>query len=165
MKKAIILGMMILSFLLVGCTKEESNNNTNPISNTMEHKHCTRGGERENLTTELYYDIYYTGERLNRLISHEAVTSEDSSLLDTYENAYRGIATNYSGLDHYETNITRSGNTVSFEMNIDYDKIDIPALIRIEGEEDNIFENGIPKVQKWLDLAEKFGTKCELVTD
>ena len=100
-------------------------------------------------------DRVYTPEYLRSQVSRT----------DTYENAYRGIATNYSGLDHYETNITRSGNTVSFEMNIDYDKIDIPALIRIEGEEDNIFENGIPKVQKWLDLAEKFGTKCELVTD
>ena len=43
------------------------------------------------------------------------------------------------------------------------DKVDIDKLIEIEGEEDNIFENKIPKVSKWLDLSKKFGTTCELV--
>ena len=39
----------------------------------------------------------------------------------------------------------------------------IDKLIEIEGEEDNVFENKIPKVSKWLDLSKKFGTTCELV--
>ena len=50
-------------------------------------------------------------------------------------------------------------------MVINYDKVDIARLLEIEGSEDNIIEDGVAKVDKWLTLAKRFGTKCELVED
>ena len=44
-------------------------------------------------------------------------------------------------------------------------EIDIDKLIDIEGEKDNIFENKVAKVDKWLELAKRLGTKCELVEE
>ena len=68
-------------------------------------------------------------------------------------------------MDYYDTKVTRGDTSVTRNAIINYDKIDIEKLLEIEGEEDNIIENGEAKVDKWLSLAKKFGTKCELVEE
>ena len=45
-------------------------------------------------------------------------------------------------------------------MIINYDKVDINKIISIEGDKDNIFEDGQAKVKKWKKLAKKVGTEC-----
>ena len=86
--------------------------------------------------------------------------SADSETLDTYEDAYKKIQQNYDGLEYYDANVERKETTVTSNITINYDKININALLAIEGEEDNIIKNGKAKVSKWLELAEKFGTTC-----
>ena len=49
---------------------------------------------------------------------------------------------------------------MKFFENPTYD-FHMEKLLEIEGEEDNIIENGKAKVEKWLTLAKKFGTECE----
>ena len=133
---------------------------------SMQHKHCTRSGSIDTGSeVSLNYDLYYTGEALNILKSEEKVISSDQDVLTTYENAYKKIHANYAGLDYYDTEVVRGDTTVTSTITINYDKIDIDKLLAIEGEEDNIIENGEAKVDKWLTLAKKFGTKCEDVTE
>ena len=43
---------------------------------------------------------------------------------------------------------------------IDYEKVDVSKLIALEGEEDNIYENNIPKLNKYLELGKKVGVTC-----
>ena len=131
----------------------------------MEHKHCTREGTLDDGEVNLEYDIYYTGDKLNILESKEEVISSDDEILSTYAEAYKTIHSYYDGLDFYETSLTRGNTSVVSTIKINYDEINIDQLIAIEGEDDNIFENKVPKVSKWLELAQKFGTKCELVKD
>ena len=107
----------------------------------------------------------YTGEVLNLIQSEEKVISEDKEILDKYEKAYKDIHAHYEGLEYYDTEVIREDNSVTSTIVINYDKISIPALLSIEGEKDNIVEDGIPKVDKWLELAKKFGTKCTLVEE
>jgi uncharacterized lipoprotein YehR (DUF1307 family) len=169
MKKIFIISSLVLViFLICGCedkTKEVIINGKSINTSSMEHKHCTREATAENAEVKLEYDLYYTGSILNLLKSKEEIISADDSVLNTYEEAYKKIHANYEGLENYDTNVARGDTTVISTININYDKIDIERLLNIEGEEDNIFENNVPLVSKWLELAEKFGTKCELVED
>ena len=170
MKKISIVILILLVILITGCDKE--NNKEKVISNgktvntsKMEHKHCTREGKVTDGDVSLNYDIYYTDDRLNILKSEEKVISASDEILDTYEKAYKDIHKYYEGLEYYDTSVVRGDTTVTSTITINYDKIDIDELIDIEGEEDNIFERKVPKVEKWLSLAKKFGTKCEVVED
>ena len=169
MKKiSIIISLLLVIFLICGCEekKEKIIINNEPINtSTMEHKHCTREASATGAEVKLEYDIYYTGDVLNILKSREEVISADDELLNTYEEAYKKIHANYEGVDYYDTEVIRGDTTVTSIMNINYDKIDVSKLIEIEGEEDNIFENNVPKASKWLSFAKKFGTTCELVED
>lgn len=160
MKRKMILLIFIIPVLLCACSKEE----TNIVDSKMVHEHCYRNGIIENAEADLTYEIYYTGDILNKVEAKEKVTSEDIELLNNYEEAYKSIHSHYQGLSNYNTKVLRDSNSVVSTITIDYDKIDISSLIAIEGEEDNIFENNIPKVSKWKELAKKVGTKCEKVS-
>lgn len=149
MKKLLLICLILL---LCGCS-----------NGTIIHEHCTRSGTISgDGSVELNYELYYKDDVLLKLESYETVYSEDSNLLDTYYDAYNKIHNNYKNLEYYNTKLDRSDSYVSSTMIIDYKNIDIDKLIQIEGEEDNIFENNIPKVSKWKEFAKKVGTKCSV---
>ena len=170
MKKIIIMLVMFISiFMLTGCDGDNEtivSNGKKVNTSKMGHKHCTReanGGE--GMIVNLNYDLYYKGEELTLLKSVEQVVATKDSDLDLYENAYNSIKKNYEGLEYYDQDVVRGDTAVTNTIIINYEKIDIQALLDIEGEEDNIIEDGVAKVDKWITLAKKFGTKCEEVTE
>ena len=168
MKKiTIIISLFLLVLLVSGCEEKKNVTINGKTVNTakMEHKHCTRNGSLTGGEVELEYDVYYTGDNINIVKTMEKVISDDQEILNTYEEAYKGIHSHYEGLENYETSVVRDNNSVASYINVNYDEVDIDKLIAIEGEEDNIFENKVPKVSKWLELGEKLGAQCELVED
>ena len=66
-----------------------------------------------------------------------------------------------SELEVNDNKITRSSNSVTNEITINYEKIDMGKLLDIEGEEDNVIENGKVKLDTWLSFAKKYGVTCE----
>ena len=171
MKKKVVF-LLIVGLFLVGCqdieeTKDSdsSGSSSNIPSGVMIHQHCTRNGSLSGGEVELNYELYSTGEVLNRLESYEKVISSSGDILNTYEDAYNKIIKNYEGLEYYEASVIRENDYVLNTIKIDYDHIDIKKLLDIEGEEDNIIEDGTAKVDKWLELAKKFGTTCTEVKD
>lgn len=165
-KNSLLIVLAVSLFTLTGC----SNNNAENFSsngekvNTADMKvmHCSREASADSgIEVELNYDLYYTGEDLNILHSEEKVISASDESLDLYEDAYKKIHTHYEGLEYYDVKVTRKDTTVVNDITINYDKIDIKRLLEIEGEEDNIIENGKAKVAAWLTLAKKFGTTCQ----
>jgi uncharacterized lipoprotein YehR (DUF1307 family) len=174
MKKISLFLLLFTSiFVLSGCsnssttkTKEETpdivSNGESVNTSKMSVKHCTRSATAgDGIDVSLNYYIYYTGENINVLYSEEKVISASDESLDTYEEAYKKIESYYEGLDYYDAEVIRGDTTVTSKITINYDKIDIDKLLSIEGEDDNIIENGKAKLSSWITLAEKFGTTCE----
>lgn len=168
-KNSIIIFIILIAFIVAGCEKKSKviiSNGEKVNTSKMEHKHCTRAGSAgTGITTELTYDIYYTDDILNVLESVEKVVANKESDLDIYQNAYEKINENYQDLEFYDTEVVRGDTSVTRTATINYDKIDIEKLLSIEGDKDNIIENGQAKVDLWLSLAKKFGTKCEIVEE
>ena len=159
----IIMGILLIT--VTACDKEKTE--IIPTTNTQKgqiHEHCVRIGHIDDESSaDLSYEVYYTGDIINRIESTEKVTSTSSATLDTYEEAYRKIHSYYENIDHYDTNLIRTSNSVTSTMIIDYDKIDIAKLIELEGEENNIFENNQPKIDKYKEFSKKVGTTCTVV--
>lgn len=165
MKKYLVL-ITISLLLFSGCNDNKVVSNGKKVdTSNMIHEHCIRTGSVKDGEASLEYDIYYTGEVFNIIVSNEKVTSTNKEVLDTYEEAYRKIHSYYEGLEYYDTSVIRTSDYVESSMTINYDKVDIKKLISIEGEDDNIFEDNIPKIEKWKELAKKVGTKCSIVTE
>ena len=158
--------------ITVGCSLKGNNSKTKIISDgtiidtsEMQHKHCSRKGSVQGGTANLNYEIFYADDKINLLRSEEQVVSNDKNVLKTYEDAYRKIHKNYEGLQYYDAEVVVNDTSVTSIITINYDKINMKALLAIEGEEDNIIENGTAKLSKWIELAKKFGTKCEDVEE
>lgn len=122
---------------------------------------CTREGELEGGSVNFRYEVDYRDGYITKLHSIEKVNSSDKELLDTYEDAYRNIFAVYKDLNYYDNKVTRNDQSVVSDTIINYEKIDMEKLLEIEGEEDNVIEDGKVKVDTWLGFAKKFGTTCE----
>lgn len=161
-----LLVLLIFIFLfMVGCS---SNDNTDTsVSKNESYKgegvlKCTREATaKEGIDVELNYEVYYNDNYIEVLHSIEKVISNSSDDLDEYEQAYTNIYKNYEDLKYYDNIITRDENSVTSDTTINYEKIDIDRLLEIEGEEDNVIENGKVKVETWVNFAEQFGATCE----
>lgn len=156
MKKVMIkISLIVLvSFLITGC-------GSGTVASADGVKNCSRTGEVDNGSSKMNYEVYYEGDYVTVIHSMEEIISDDSSVLDTYEEAYKNIFKQYENLEYYDNTITRSDNTVISDTTINYAKIDIDKLLEIEGEEDNVIEDGKVKLSTWLTFAKKFGVTCE----
>lgn len=158
MKRLIGLIIITVAMLITGCSTNDSE-----IKYKQGTLVCSREGTITNGSTNLEYLINYEDGNIITLHSIEEVISDDEEILDTYENAYKNIFKAYENLKYYENTVTRDSNSVVSNTIINYDKIDIDTLLAIEGEEDNIIEDGKAKLEIWLSFAKKFGTECEEV--
>lgn len=182
MKRIKIIGILIIFLLIVtGCSSDTTTNKDSSSENSSDtissaNKDidtsgsgkllCTReASAAEGIDVDLKYEIQYNNGIIQILHSIEKIVSENKDSLDEYEEAYRKIASNYEGLKYYDTSIVRTDTTVTNDTTINYEKLDMNKLIEIEGEEDNVVEDGRVKLATWLDFAEKFGTTCEEATE
>jgi len=145
--------------------KEEVDNNNVKSTKDLESRKgelsCSREATAgDGITPAFNYYIKYKNGNILELHSIEMVMSSDQESLDIYEEAYKNINKNYKGLKYYDTKVVRDKNSVTKDTVINYDKIDIDALLDIEGEKNNIVRDGKAKLDIWLDFAGKFGTTC-----
>lgn len=169
MKKIMIILMILI---LTGCSfsnKKTSNNNSNgsiKSSDNLENKSgilvCTRGASAEgDIIPEFSYTLNYENGYILKLHSIEKVSSESGNGLKEYEDAYNTINEAYKKLDYYESKVIVTDNSVARDTTINYEKIDIEALLAIEGREDNIIDdNNKATIDKWLELGKKIGMIC-----
>ena len=107
MKRLLINSVIVATmvFLLTGCT-------TGNVASADGKKICSRTGTVTNGTSKMSYEVYYEDDYVTILHSTEEVTSDDSSVLDTYEEAYKNIFKQYEGLKYYDNIVTRTDNSI-----------------------------------------------------
>ena len=164
-KNKIIFIVIIFTLIITGCGHKkpskdviESKDQLNNKSGSMS---CTRQvNAPSGVKPTPSYDITYKNNEILVLHSIEGIESSTKENLDEYEEAYKKINNNYKGLKYYDSKVTRTDNSVTRDTTINYEKININKLLEIEGEEDNIIENGKASLKLWLKFAKKFGTTC-----
>lgn len=163
----ILFTLIITLFFITGCgeeikiesgTKVDKNTDTANATGTLL---CSRGGKGlGDSTADLSYEVNYKKGYLEKVHSIEKISSEDSSILDQYEDAYKNIFNKYKNLKYYENSIKREDNSVTSDTTIDYSKIDMNKLEEIEGNSQEIIKNGKIALSDWLTFASKVGTQC-----
>ena len=167
---SLLLIIMVVVIFITGCDgnkKDDSKTNDDKTVSSIDDLksgegtlHCTRTAVIEGGNGTFNYYVSYRGDDLTHLVSTESVKSDDSSVLDTYEDSYKKIDSYYEDIKYYDTKIERTNDTVTYNIEIDYEKIDIQKLIDLEGEDDNIFENNKAKLSKYFDFTKKLGVTC-----
>lgn len=166
-KNKILFLILLCLFFITGCNEEvkiESGTVVNAktdTSNATGTLLCTRSGTGlSNSKAELSYVINYKKGYLSRVHSIEKVISDDSNILDQYEEAYNNIFKVYKDLKYYENTISRENDSVTSDTTIDYSKIDMQKLDELESTDQKLIKNGKILLKDWLTFAKNVGTQC-----
>ena len=175
-RNKIIIILFVLCFLLVGCGKKDvdivntSNKkgklSDNPSSNINVNGSGTLEFVRsanvsEGIDASFRIVVTYKNGNMKVLHSIDTIKSDNQDTLTEYENAYKKISEQYKDIKYYDTTVTRDDNSVIFDLNINYEKVDIDKIIELEGDDAKMFKDGKAKLKAWLTYAKKFGTTCE----
>lgn len=166
MKKKISLFLMISSlFIVTGCSDNKVEETSKYDTTGLSHITCTKDAYIESDSSakvNINYDLYYDSDDYLKVFeSVEKITSDNSSLLDQYEQAYKKIYKSYSDIKYYDNKVERTNNTVISKTSINYGKVDMKKVRELEGEEDNVkLTDGKIKIDDWKKFAKKYGTTC-----
>ena len=150
MKKIIILGVALL-ILVTGCASGEEKKLV-----------CTRTANMNGLEMDFRYEVYYQGEDVNKVKTTEKVTSDSESTLKTIESQTKALYSNFDNIENYNYKVTLNGNTLTSTTDIDYTKIDIDELLKIDSSIEQLL-NDSKKIalDKITQIYESAGAVCK----
>lgn len=119
--KKVLSGVVAITLiaLLSGC------GGTKEMQCTLESNDVVNGYQLKST-----YNITYNGNIVEKVNTIEEVTSDDETTLDTleeyFDSTYSTMNDTYGG---YTFDITRSDNTITSNVTIDYSKVDLEQLV------------------------------------
>lgn len=167
-KKWIIL-LIGITFCIIGCSKNQGGIQATSIDTSkyetkdFHYITCKRDTSTEDDSkVDIRYEIYYNEkEELEILKSREEVISSNQKVLEKYKNAYESIYSVYDNLEYYDHEVIEEEGKVISITYINYGKVSMDRLMKIEGYEDNVkVTNGKIKLEDWKSFAKKYGTQC-----
>ncbi len=122
MKNVLKFSVLTLGVIsMVGCGAKEDYS----VKCTMESNDVIN-----NYSTSSIYEIITDGEIVKKVKTTETVISENETFLDLMEEQ---LSQNYEKMDEsyggYTTNISKNGNKVVSEVEIDYEHMDVESLL------------------------------------
>lgn len=149
MKKGVLLGIMLL-LLITGCTTKE------------EKIICTRTSTMNNMEMDLRYEIFYQGTDVNKVATVEKVITDDEETLKQLETQTKSLYANFDNIKNYHYNITVKNNTFTSTTDINYQKIDIDELVKIDSSIQQLLnENNKVDVDKITQIYTQTGATCK----
>ncbi|MBE6152121.1 MAG: DUF1307 domain-containing protein [Firmicutes bacterium] len=146
--------LLFVIFLVSGCGTEEEKT----LSCALYRKDVVSNYELNST-----YEIYYTGDVVNRVETVEVVSSSDESIIDLFEttlnSTYESMNDAYGG---YDFTVTKEAGKVTATTKIDYTKLDLEQLIKDDSSMKSIVNNDnqitVDGIKK---LYEQTGAECK----
>lgn len=151
MKKNKIILVVLLGLIVTGCSTGDGKVKTMT---------CTRTTDQQGTKMSLNYIVTYQGDYVKSVKTVESVTSDDIELLENYKTTIENIYAAYTELDHYDTTVTIEDNTLTSTAEIDYEKIDVDELIKLDSANAQLFEDGKIRVDTMEEVYAQVGATC-----
>lgn len=151
MKKGLIVLAVMLLVLVTGCA-----------SSKEEKMVCTRTSTMNKIELDLNYQVYYQGDVVNKVQTTEKITSTSKETLATYKQAVEDLYSNFDDIKHYNYDITIEGDTLTSKTDINYSKININDLLKIDSSIEQLLnENNKISLEKITQVYESTGAICK----
>ena len=117
----------------------------------------------ESMHLESEYLVYYKGKYVNLIKTTETLSSKDKSVLEAYKKQLDAAYKEYKKIDGYDNSSEIKDDKLISKTKIDYTKIDMDELVKVEKSLKNIIKDGKIKVDdiRAIYEDESFGAKCE----
>lgn len=158
-----ILSVITLILLVSGCSNKYGIDTSKYSTKNLEYTKCVRNAETtDDSKMSINYKLYSDKKGyLKVMISTEKLVSSDKELLKQYKEAYEKVYAPYKNIKYYENKVIQEKNSLISKTYINYGKVDMNKIIKIEGEENNVkITNGKIKLRDWKKFAKKYGAMC-----
>ena len=149
MKNTILLGIILLIFVTgCGTTKEEK-------------MVCTWTATMNGMELDFRYEVYYQGNNVNKVKTREKVKSESDVTLKNLESQAKTLYSNFDKIKNYNYSVTIEDNTLISTTNINYQKINIDELLKIDSSINQLLnDNNKIDLEKITKVYEQTGATC-----
>lgn len=149
-----LLVLLIGIILLTGCSKKEE------AAKTTTCKRITTLSD--NIKMDLKYTITYNKkEYVTKVYSIETVTSDNTSVLNSYKTQVEKVYEPYKDIKYYDYDVRIENKKLISEVTIQYDKIDTDKMIKIDSANSNLIKDGKVKLDDIKTYYTSMGITCE----
>ena len=154
MKKILKVGVIVIvTFFLYGCGKSGSKNKK-VIT-------CSQGGTTQTGAIVDYNYKITAGNDIVKLVqTEEHITFTDISLLENYKKRVENVYSQYDDIKYYDYNLEIRDNTLIITVHIDYDKIDMNEMEKINPAITSYIKNGALNVDDLVSIYQSLGNTC-----
>lgn len=111
---------------------------------------------------DLNYFADYKGSYVMNIRSDERITTDDDNVLATYKKKVEETYAPFDAVEYYNYNVEIDGNTLVSTTDIDYSKIDVDKVIKIDPSSSSLIKNGKININTLKKTYETIGATCEM---
>lgn len=141
-------GILFFLLCLAGCGSR----------NIME---CSYKSKENDRNIDLFYKIKHKGNRVTSVKSVEKVTSNDSSIIESYKNDVDVFYEPFKVIDNYSYKIKSNNKGITVTTSIDYSKIDLNDMIMIDPDIEQLMDEGYIDIDLMKVSYENLGLTCK----
>lgn len=121
---------------------------------------CTYRVENDVYKLQSHYEITYKENKVLNLLTKETFTSSDEKMLSEYKTSLELIYSKYQNLKYYENSINMKKDKLISTTNINYQKLDTKAFLKIDSNNRKLMEDGSISLKKIKKLYQENGFRC-----
>ena len=152
-KKFLLIMLLVMTLLVTGCGSGKKE--TKVMSCSL------KGTITQGVETNSNYKVTYEGDYVKVIETEEVIVSDDITYLETVKDKVESIYSPYKDVEHYNYNVKVEGNTLTSTTEINYSKIDMNELFKINSAIGTLMEDNKLKVSDVKKLYKQMGITCE----
>ncbi len=122
---------------------------------------CVNEFTEDNVSFKTTYQVEYNKKVVTKLISVETITTTDEDLIKDYKTNLEMMYLRYNEVPHYTNTISVKDNKLTSKTTINYKKIDLNKLIKIDSSFKEVIKDNKVSITKLKKQYTSTGAYCK----
>ena len=122
---------------------------------------CTNTYEEDSVSFKTTYKVEYKKKYVTKLVSIETINTYDVTLLNDYKTNLEMMYLRFNEIPHYQNTISIKENTLTSKTIINYSKIDLDELIKVDSSFNEVIKNNKVSISKLKKQYVSTGAYCK----
>ena len=122
---------------------------------------CTNTYKEDEISFKTIYHVEYKKKYATKLVSIETITTSETQILNDYKTNLEMMYLRFNEIPYYNNTISIKGETLTSKTTIDYSKIDLNKLIKVDSSFNEIIKNNKISISKLKKQYISTGAYCK----
>ena len=122
---------------------------------------CTNTYQEDDISFKTTYHVEYKKKYATKLVTIETKTTTETQILKDYKTNLEMMYLRFNEIPYYNNTISIKGETLTSKTTIDYSKIDLNKLIKVDSSFNEVIKNNKVSISKLKKLYISTGAYCK----